>query len=384
MAHIVAGDRIRARLGKGLLRKPQRSPFAFLCRAPAGAPVRVMNTRLLMGILGGAAAGFTAGWALSPRDSDTAVEPLNSRIVQLERELSVKSRELTKLGKQAEKLNAAATTNPPDTPAFDPESPEIVQRQERMKKQMQDKQRLKLDERMAVLRAKLGLNEQQAAAVRELLEKNPSGPQALMMQAMAGEEMDEKAMLQSILRPGEKAAELTEKITALLTPEQQLAYTAFRQEQRANEVEVKAGKELTRLQSSLTLTPEQKDKAFTVLSTLADEEYDNPISPMVGIMAQQMDRMPNSPDMKELEPHKEELKAAAALAAERRQQRVEAMRGILSPEQFSLYEDQQKQASMSEFMEGAFEDMPGAFLMGAESDAPVPPQPPAPVEEKSP
>jgi gas vesicle protein len=341
-----------------------------------------MNTRFLIGILGGAAVGFTAGWSLSPRSSDSAGEPLNSRIVQLERELSVKSRELTKLEKQAEKLNAAAKTNPPDTPAFDPQSPEIVQRQERMKKQMQDKQKLKLDERMAVLRARLGLNDRQAAAVRELLEKNPSGPQSLMMQAMAGEEMDEKAMLQSILRPGEKAAELTADITALLTPEQQQAYAEFRQEQRANEVEVKTNKELARLQSSLTLTPEQKDKAFTVLSTLADQEYDNPVSPMVGLMAQQMEMRPDAPDMKELEPHKEELKAAAALAAERRQQRVEAMRGILSPEQFSLHEDQQKQASMSEFMEGAFEDMPGAFLMGAEAEAPVPPPPPAPVEEK--
>ena len=52
-------------------------------------------------------------------------------------------------------------------------------------------------------------------------------------------------------------------------------------------MEVKTNKELARLQSSLTLTPEQKDKAFTVLSGLADKEYDNPVSPMLGMMAQQ-------------------------------------------------------------------------------------------------
>ena len=72
----------------------------------------------------------------------------------------------------------------------------------------------------------------------------------------------------------------------------------------------------------------------------------------------------------------EEIKASAALSAERRQQRVEAMREILSPEQFSLYEDQQKQGSMAELMDGAFDEMPGAFMMGG--DMPGPDAPPAP------
>lgn len=342
-----------------------------------------MNLRLLVGVLCGVAAGFLAGWFLSPETFNPDPAPLNQRIVQLEGELKGKARELEKLTKSAAKKSETAANTPPDTPGFDAKSPEMVKMQERMKKQMQDKQKLKLDERVAVLRARLGLNDAQAAALRELLEKNPTGSQSMMAQAMSGEKVDEKAMLLAMLRPGQQTAELTGKITALLTPEQQQAYTTFRQEQRANEVEVKANKELARLQSSLTLSAEQKDKAFTVLSGFADGEFDNPVSPMAGLMAQQMKAQANSPHMKELEPHMEEITAAAELATQRRQQRVEAMREILSPEQFSLYEDQQKQGNMAEFMDSAFDDMPGNMFLGAgaEEALETPPPPLAPVVE---
>ena len=255
-----------------------------------------MNTRLLIGILAGGAAGFSAGWFLRPDFASGGADTTSVRVVQLEAELQNKTREVERLTKAAGK-NVAVKATPPDTPAFDPKSPEIVKRQERMKKQMQDKQKLKLDERISVLRSRLGLNDAQAAAIRELLEKNPSGPQAMMMQAMSGEKVDEATMLLGMIRPGQRTAGLTAKITELLTPEQQQAYTTFRQEQRTNEVEVKANKELARLQSSLTLTQEQKDKAFGVLSGLADEEYDNPVSPMAGLIAQQMKHAPGGADV---------------------------------------------------------------------------------------
>jgi hypothetical protein len=342
-----------------------------------------MNARLVIGIVGGAAAGFAAGWFLRFQDPP-ATGTGNVRIVQLETELKNKTREVERLTKAAAKPGGDNQT--PDVPAYDPKSPEVVKRQEQIKKQMQEKQKLKLDERVAALRTRLGLNDEQAAAIRELLEKNPSGPQSFMAQAMAGEDVDESGMLLAMLRPGQKTAELTAKIAAVLTPEQQQAYAAVRQEQRTNDVEIKANKELARLQTSLTLTQEQKDKAFTLLSTLADQEYDNPVSPMAGPIAQQLERTPGAPGMKDLEPHAEEIKAAAALAAERRTQRIEAMREILTPEQMALYEDQQKQGNMAEFMDSAFEDMPGNFFMGApvETEEPAAPATPtAPVEEKS-
>jgi hypothetical protein len=355
-----------------------------------------MNSRLLMGIVAGAAAGFAGGWFLKPSNSGSQSNPGSVRVAQLEGELMAKTRELERLTKPGGKTasgakTAAAADANADTPAYDPKSPEVVKMQERMKKQMEEKQRLKLDERVAGMKARLGLNDAQAAAIRKLLEENPGGMQSVMARAMSGGESKEKEsdMILELLRPGQKNAELTEKIAAVLTPEQKEAYAAFRQEQRTNQVEIKAGKELARLQSSLTLSPGQKDKAFAVLSTLANDEYENPISPLVTIMAQQLEHPMGNRESEDLEPHKEEIKAAAALAAQRRQQRVEAMREILSPEQFKLYENQQKQANVAEFMDSAFDDMPGGmFGFGAslsesetEPEPPAPPATVAPVEE---
>jgi hypothetical protein len=351
-----------------------------------------MNSRLVMGIVAGAAAGFAGGWFLKPSNSGSESNTGSVRVAQLEGELKAKTRELERLTKpggrnaSAAKPAAAPDANA-DTPAYDPKSPEVVKMQEQMKKQMEEKQRLKLDERVAGMKARLGLNDAQTAAIRKLLEENPGGMQSFMALAMSGGDSKEKEseMILELLHPGQKNTELTEKIAAVLTPDQKEAYAAFRQEQRTNQVEIKAGKELARLQSSLTLSPEQKDKAFAVLSTLADDEYENPISPLVTIMAQQLEHPMGNRESKELDPHKDEIKAAAALAAERRQQRVEAMREILSPEQFKLYEDQQKQANVAEFMDSAFDDMPGGmFGFGAnvpetEPEPPAPPAPPAPV-----
>lgn len=335
-------------------------------------------------MVAGAVIGFSAGWLLHSGSSAPAgAATTASRVAQLEAALKSRTQEverLTKSGGKSPLAGKIAADKIPDAPGPEHQA-EATKMQERMKKQYLDKQKLKIDERLASLRTRLGLNDKQAAAIRELLEKNPEGPQAVMMAAMSGEKVDEAAMVLNVLRPGQKAAEVTSQISALLTPEQQQTYTAVRQEQRTNEIEIKTGKELARLQSSLTLSPEQKDKAFAVLSTLAEQEYDTSVSPIVGIMAQQLAKQPDGPGTKELQPHVEEIKAAADLAAQRRQQRVEAMKEILSPEQFKLYEDQQKQGSMAEMLEG-FGDMPGAFFMGAAEEPEAAAAPPVAVPRK--
>jgi hypothetical protein len=306
----------------------------------------------------------------------------------LEAELKTKSAEVERLEAAAKKVTAEKKAKEEEIKTFSPDSPDVKKMQERMKRQYAAKQKLKLDEKVAVLRKRLGLTDAQAASVRELLEKNPVGVQSIIARSMAGEQVDEKDSMLAMLRPGKKDAELTAKITELLTPEQQEVYTTVRQEQRANDVEVKANKELARLQSSLTLSPEQKDKAFATLTKLADEEYDNPVNHMAAMMQQQMKAMPKHASA-EIEPHMEEINTAATFAAERRKLRVDAMRDVLSPEQLALYETQQKQSSMAEMMEGTFDDMPGGLFMGGMEDEveettetnapPERPKPPTPV-----
>jgi gas vesicle protein len=326
-----------------------------------------MNQRFLIGILGGVVAGFFLGWFLRPQPSSGIPEVTSARVAQLEAELQSKTSQLERLTKPAIKPPVAAKTEASETRAVATQAKARAEaagnRREVMQQQFQEKQKLKLDERIAALRARLNLTDEQAAAIREIMEKNPQGPEAMMMSAMAGGEADKARLVVDFLRPGEKSAELTGKITALLTPEQQEAFTAFRQEQRTNDIEIKTGKELARLQSSLTLSPEQKDKAFAVLSAMAEQEYDTPVSPIASLMVQQIENQRDGAGAKALQPHIEEIKAAGDLARQRREQRVEAMREILSPEQVSLYESQQKQSSMSEVLDG-FGEMSGALLMG--------------------
>ena len=328
-----------------------------------------MSQRFLIGILGGCAAGFLLGWFLRPNASSGTPEGASARIAQLETALQNKTSQLERLTQPATKPPVGVKSGTGEPPAVAKEAEAKAQakaaaagnRREAMQQQFLEKQKLKLDERLAALRTRLNLTDEQAAAIREIMEKNPQGPEAMIMSAMAGGDVDKTRLVVDFLRPGQKSAELTEKIAALLTPEQQEGYTAFRQEQRTNDIEIKTGKELARLQSSLTLSPDQKDKAFAVLSAMAQQEYDTPVSPMTNLMVQQIETQGDGAAAKALQPHIEEIKAAGDLARQRRQQRVEAMREILSPEQVSLYESQQKQSSMSEMLDG-FGDMSGALM----------------------
>src|SRR5690606_24171185 len=75
--------------------------------------------------------------------------------------------------------------------------------------------------------------------------------------------------------PGEaakKRADLESQISSLLKPEQAAAFTEFRQEQRENRIEVATGREMTRLQQSLTLSPAQKDQVYQALATISTSE----------------------------------------------------------------------------------------------------------------
>jgi hypothetical protein len=345
-----------------------------------------MNPRLFIGIAAGCVAGFAGGWFLKPGASTSSADNDKSsvRIAKLEADLKSRSDDVERLTKAAEKKpeagKAVADTRSRDRrPDAAARAEGAKQFQDRMKQRLEEKQKLKLDERVAVLKKRLGLSDEQAASIRAILEKSPAGAQDALARALtggAGKEADRTAAMLEILRPGQKNAELNSQISALLTPEQQEAYTAFRQEQRTNEVEVKANKELARMQASLTLSPEQKDKAFAVLTKLADGEYDNPVSPMAGLMQQQMQFMPEGRGDKGLKEHADEVNAAAELATQRQKQRVDAMREFLTEEQVALYENQQKQNSMADMMDGSLGDLTNMMMEGMQRRAPAAPAKP--------
>lgn len=311
-----------------------------------------------------------AGWFLRPDPYVAEDSAAAKTIAKLQADIKSRDAEMDRLTVTVRKDEADKKARAEARERFSPENPEMKKRQDRMKQRMADKQKLKLDEKVAALRTRLKLTDSQAAAIRELLEKNPDDAQSLIAKAMSGEKVDEKSAMLDILKPGKKNAELANQIAALLTPEQRQDYIAFRQEQRSNDVEVKANKELARLQSSLTLSPDQKDKAFATLTKIADEEYDNPVNNMAALMQQGMKMQGNKKDP-DMEAHMEEIKAATDYAAERRKMRVEAMREVLTPEQLAIYETQQKQPNVADMMEGIGDIGAGLWMEGDDEAQPA-------------
>lgn len=175
-----------------------------------------------------------------------------------------------------------------------------------IKKQMEERRIKKLDERVAALKARLNLTDDQAAKLRPLLEGSVDG---------GGPKIDFTSNGVNLAfgapeGPKERKA-MDDKITALLSEDQQKAYDGFKQEQRENRIELATNSDLMQLQRELTLTPDQKDRAFQALRDVAQKEDDQ------GIGGNLFDPQ---------------------LMMEKMEARRNALRPILTPEQMNAYE----------------------------------------------
>jgi CRISPR/Cas system-associated endoribonuclease Cas2/gas vesicle protein len=318
-----------------------------------------MNAIIPITFLGGALIGGAVGFFLAPRGLESAPEA-KERIAVLEKDLANKVDEVKKLSAAPKSYGGAVVdvSSPEFKEAHDKEM-------EMMKKRQAEKLRLKVDERLAALKAKLNLTDAQALKLRPILEKHMKGTNYISMameQGADGEKVSEADLLTKMLNPGTSDQAMDSEIAGLLEPSQQQSYSDFKKEQRTNKVEITANRELARMQNSLTLSPEQKDKAFEVLSRLANEEYDKPIPALVGLMAMQGDDA--TKHLGELGPElAEQIKGLDAQAKQRRQQRLDEMKQILTPEQYSMYEKQDNGLLVEELGDM----MEGAMIMGVQT-----------------
>lgn len=188
----------------------------------------------------------------------------------------------------------------------DEDSPEMRGIRESMAKELAARKARRLDERVAALKDRLNLDDATAAKVRAALASGEE-EEDRVMEAVEGKDP-------APVEPGEptrKREALDESITKLLSPNQATAYKEFAAEQKENRIEVATGREMTRLQANLTLTPDQKDKVYQALNEIAAKEEEDG--------RQAMDLAPK------------EMKA-------RQQARLDALRPLLTPGQFEEYE----------------------------------------------
>ncbi len=216
-------------------------------------------------------------------------------------------------GQEAEPAKPEAKEEPAKL-SFANSPAQMEEIQKKMREGMAEQMRLKVEERLAALKTRVSLTPEQVEKLRPVVERILADPNQLPLDAALGSG--------SVILTGEKLKEHQESIRAdrakaeeellgMLEGTQQAAYQEWKKDDRTNRVEARANQELAQLQSQLSLTSEQKDKAFALLSKLAEQEIDEP-GGLTGLERFQ----------------------------QRRNSRIEGMREILTEEQLAVYQRQ--------------------------------------------
>jgi hypothetical protein len=192
--------------------------------------------------------------------------------------------------------------------------PEMKEVFAKMEEQRKEARARRIDERLAALKSRLNLTSEQEEKVRALLENSSEmglGGLPLGLTSLSRNGKSGAVSIEGEIAGGGEAngANFDAQLAALLSPEQQDELAVFQQEQRENRVEIATNREMAQLQQQLTLTPEQKDRAFQALGDIARNEAESP---------------------------PEGFDPAAMEAA--KQARIKALRPILTQEQMNAYE----------------------------------------------
>jgi len=185
-----------------------------------------------------------------------------------------------------------------------------------------------MEGRLSRMTASLGLTPEQVQAAREILMRQAKVMSAGMQQVFSG-----KYDKDTLTRMGKDAGDPDTQIKALLTPEQQAAYPAYRQEENVNNARMAANTELLQLHSTLALTPDQEDRVFAALYEVTLNQLNGGVKPEPGNVAGAADAM--------------------VLALD---QKTKALEPILTPDQLDKYRQQQSlQAKMLKNIMGKME-----------------------------
>jgi hypothetical protein len=166
------------------------------------------------------------------------------------------------------------------------------------------------DAKLAGMKAKLNLTPEQEKAIREIMAQQMSRGVEMAQKMFKGELSKEE--MEKMGKEPMKSEE--EQIKALLTPEQIAGYDDYEKEEKVRMARLVANSELMQMQTTLQLTEEQQDKVFAVLAEQAQSQFDPKSTGTNGF------------DFR----HQAETKA-------------EALRGMLTPEQFERYRKFQEQ-----------------------------------------
>ena len=199
----------------------------------------------------------------------------------------------------------------------------------------------RMEGRLSRMTASLHLTAEQAQAARDILMRQARMMSAAMQQGVSG-----KLDMKEISRQATEAGDPNEQIKALLTPDQQAAFPAYRQEEAAYNASLAANQELVQMQSTLGLTAEQTDRVYAALYEVSFNQLTHrtqPPSTNPGVLD---------------DPLAQALAAQAEAMQWTVDQKANALESVLTPTQLENY--RQQQALQAKLVKEMLDKMQGA------------------------
>jgi hypothetical protein len=172
--------------------------------------------------------------------------------------------------------------------------------------------------RLSRMEERLGLSPTQVEGIGAILERKAEALAEGMKGVYSGK-MDEQKIAEL---QGHHKGDPESQICALLSPEQQTAYAAFRDEERADRASLSANTQLLQMQHTLGIQEEQREKVFAVL-------YD-----------ENLEQLTPKPE----EPKPENPVEAMKISMERK---LKALEAVLTPSQLAGYRSNRSRSSSS-------------------------------------
>ena len=188
-----------------------------------------------------------------------------------------------------------------------------------MKGMMESALKQQLEGKLAQIHAKVGTTPDQEQAIREILEKQANVSREISQKMMSGK-MTKEEMAEAVRQQGDPEAQ----IKALLSPEQQTAYSELKVEERRTNARLVANSGLLQMQQVVGgIDQAQQDKIFEVLYSQTERTLTGPAPAADGTTA---DGAAKPVDMRSLS-----------------EQKLAALKGVLTEEQFGRYKEMQEQ-----------------------------------------
>jgi hypothetical protein len=255
----------------------------------------------------------TNGPATSPRELDrlkSSEEALKLEVARLRGRLASVLREESRAEAARGLANAAAPaksgTNPPAG---------LNAMMEGMMEGMVDQQ---FQGRLARMKSVLKLTPEQEQAIREIFKRQASQATRAAQKMLAGGlTAEDSAELQR------ETGDPTAQIKALLTPEQAASYKDYQRSENMANARLAANGEVLQMQTLFGLSTEQQDQAFAVLYDQTFELLENPAAAAAGTAGAATD--------------------SGAALDRMVDRKVQALEGVLTPEQSAAYRRLQEQ-----------------------------------------